>query len=763
MGAGGLAAAAGIGAIVVGLGAAVKIGREAVTAFDAIGKSADTLNLSTDAYQALTLAAAEQGVTESQLETGTRALTERTVELARSQGELFSRLKDTHPELLKQLAVAKDGDARFRLVTAAIQGATTETERNTIAYAAFGEVGLDVTRMLERQEGGFDGLVGRMKETGLVMEEDVIRRAEDLKMEADAAAMAIDLNLKRAFIDLAPVLTGTSNLLADVTGWMREALDGFNDIDDRAIKTIENRAARLEVRLQAQGVNTQTGEMPGNRAFAEEKREFQELLELRAELGDRREGGRQRTFANDRQGLSTDQIDAEIKGYESALESIETAIAARISARSADVGDGFMSSAVKAAIEAEIRADFKVQEEAFKANIRILEDQKTQNAAAAAFEFGSGTETGTGKGTTRPRDNRQQAARFLLQQNDPTLAIKLAQEEINALVEEGLLTEQQGIAAKQEAAQALVNQTPAMKANLELQREWDKVAADQLRTSEKNTEEYEKQTAALAEAIALDAQRFNQAFETPEASRERQLGELDDFASAAADNGTPLDPEAIALATKEIEEGYKRASEAASDFQGTQYAIEDGLMGLIDGTMSFEDAWRGVMRQAIMEVFGVQDTITELAGSLRGMLDDMFGGSGGIGGFIGGLFGAATGGGGGAVAVNHTGRGSYGASGGYRSLNFGGSGIGSALSPGESLSVVQDREMIFQPEQLAAMTGGPSAVYHIDARGADNAGLARLEAMIKQQGGEMRAAQRAMPGQIRSTMRDQFARTGGRP
>ena len=249
LGPGGLAAAAGIGAIALALGGALRISREAVAAFDEIGKRADTLRLSTDGFQALTLAANEEGIAFEKIETGVRALTERQSQLTKGQGELYSRLKDTHPELLKQLAALDSNDDRLRLITQALKNANSETERNTIAYAAFGEAGLEVARMLERQEGGYDGLLDRSREMGIV-EEEAIRRAETYAGEMGELARQIDVNLKQAFVDLAPVMIEAYEFAADVSSGIRDITAAIGEMFD-AIRT-DNSVARGLVNMDAE-------------------------------------------------------------------------------------------------------------------------------------------------------------------------------------------------------------------------------------------------------------------------------------------------------------------------------------------------------------------------------------------------------------------------------------------------------------------------------------------------------------------------------
>ena len=228
MGPVGLAAAAGLGAITVAAGAAMKVAREAVSAFDALGKSADTLQMTTDTLQALKAAATDEGVAFTDVEGAVRSLTKAHSDLVLGSGELYTRLKDTNPQLLEMLRNTTSNDERLRILTGALQAAETQTERNNIAYAAFGESGLGVARMLERQQGGIDGMIAKYREMGLIVREDVIRNAEEMQTKFGLAAEIVDLKLKQAFIDLAPVLVQAVELIADMVLGLSKLLEATN-------------------------------------------------------------------------------------------------------------------------------------------------------------------------------------------------------------------------------------------------------------------------------------------------------------------------------------------------------------------------------------------------------------------------------------------------------------------------------------------------------------------------------------------------------
>ncbi len=245
LGAGGIAAGAAIGGVALAFGAAVRVGKEALDTFAGIGNEADRLGLATETFQAVTAEMEGQGISVSRLETGMAALAERQSQIIDGQGEMVARLKDTHPELLEQLANLDSQEDRLRAVTKALEQAESATERNRIAYAAFGEAGYDLQRVLLSNEGGLDGLIAKGRDLGLVIEEDLIRRSQTLSTEFDVTAKVLDLQLKAAFVDFGPVALEMVRMLADVAAMANRVADGFRNADERSSGFNQGRMADL--------------------------------------------------------------------------------------------------------------------------------------------------------------------------------------------------------------------------------------------------------------------------------------------------------------------------------------------------------------------------------------------------------------------------------------------------------------------------------------------------------------------------------------
>lgn len=317
LGPAGLAGAAGIGAVILGLRAGLRIAREAVAAFDEIGKSADRLALSTDTFQALQQAAAEESV---QWSTAAQALQRYTLvasQAAQGRGSLYTALTTSNPELLRQIQLAETNEQRLRLYTDALREAGSETEFNTLAQAAFGESGLAVAQMLARQQGGIDGMIASARELGVVVDEHLIRRSEEMATEMETASRIMDLNMKQAFIDLAPVLVSSAQLFANIAREVRRLADRFREIEDMSTTGLQERAAELRADLMLMGISSRE-DVEGQRggrdtsllgrlgintrdaALDSADRAFDELEAIEARLAEREAAaGRRRTDDDD--------------------------------------------------------------------------------------------------------------------------------------------------------------------------------------------------------------------------------------------------------------------------------------------------------------------------------------------------------------------------------------------------------------------------------------------------------------------------------
>src|SRR5690606_36089261 len=112
--------------------------------------------------------------------------------------------------------LARDQEARIRLVADAIDRETDASRKAALAAAAFGDSG---TRMVEMLKGGataLDDTSNKARALGIVIDRELIARGEALNDEFATATRVMDLEFKKALIDLAPALIATAQLAGAV-------------------------------------------------------------------------------------------------------------------------------------------------------------------------------------------------------------------------------------------------------------------------------------------------------------------------------------------------------------------------------------------------------------------------------------------------------------------------------------------------------------------------------------------------------------------
>lgn len=240
----GASAAAAVGPVVL-MGAALSKARDAISDFDKIAKSAKATGLNSDFYQELAYGADLAGVSTEELNASMIAFIRNSGLAAVGQGELAGKLKELNPELLKQLQTAKTQEERMRLVADAVKEATSETEKAAIASAAFGRNGAKMVELLKDGAEGFDKTAAAAKELGIIIDRDLLTRAEEMNDQLSTASRIMDAELKKALIDLAPFLVSTARLAAGVAAEFAKVVDSMRDLENQSTRGLNNQLAEL--------------------------------------------------------------------------------------------------------------------------------------------------------------------------------------------------------------------------------------------------------------------------------------------------------------------------------------------------------------------------------------------------------------------------------------------------------------------------------------------------------------------------------------
>lgn len=661
----GVGAAAGIAGIFIGLQAAVRVGKEAVSTFAEIGKTAERLGIAAESYQALTAEAEAQGVANTQLETGLRALQERQSQIIAQQGELYTRLKDTNPELLTQLQALDNNEDRLRAVSKALGEAKTETDRLRIAYAAFGESGAEVSRVLLATDGDMDKLIDKGKALGLVIDEDLVRNSEALAVEMDVAAKVLDLQLKQAFIDFAPAALDMLRWLGDLAREARDFAEAFRDASDRTDDFRERQLQRqsaLFVRRGASESRIRDAQQGGAPLTLDDFPDsFRKLLpglqrdidafneavtlSIRSSMQDRVE-----EYGRSLAGMTTEALTAELDRIEAQIEERQQS-GAGLRIGGVDLSDaGIELEAQRAQVRA-LKEGATAREAAAIATRKQLEaEQKLKDQKAAAD-----------KAERERLALRRQAATLLAELGDATLALAIKEEELTKQVAANFITQEQadqaltvyrdkltGVTEATERWMDVVegSRTEVQTVEKAIQDLNDDLAKGVFGEAAESAELYIAALKALTEALNLAKEAEKEATDEFKAAAEirdklaevRRAAMTDQELLAAEEERVRQIVESGNLSREEATEYLRAYSEELRKARG-QVSLLERAESLLDGIMNgriktTEDLGRAISAMII-------DLVRQYA-----LAQAQMGGGQGFGGFLQGVLGGIFGGGG---------------------------------------------------------------------------------------------------------------------
>jgi hypothetical protein len=194
-------------------------------AADKLGDLADAANsigLTTTALQELRYAAQLSGVQQDVLQQSLVVLSKNLGDAAMGGSAAKKSLEGLNLSAAQLSAVPLE--EALGMIADRIAAVENPMQRATLAADLFGKSGVKMINMLSQ---GSDGLA-RMREEaqamGVVIDESVIKKAEDAGDQLDAMSMVISSNLTVALITIAPLLISAAQAIAGLSSAAREFL-----------------------------------------------------------------------------------------------------------------------------------------------------------------------------------------------------------------------------------------------------------------------------------------------------------------------------------------------------------------------------------------------------------------------------------------------------------------------------------------------------------------------------------------------------------
>lgn len=237
---------AAIGALIGGAVMVTKtmwdMGRAAMQAAGEIADTATRIGVSTDALQEWRYVAVKSG---EDAKAADQALSSFAEKLALAGSQLNKQaVKDFgaigfSPEQLKSF---KSTEEALDAVIDRISDLKSESDRAAIADR------LGLGPLVVAVRGGADEIASLRDEArllGAVMDADVVKRGAEAQQQFETLSRVIDVQLKTAFIDLAPAIIKAIELVAKLAQDLNAALDQWRRLDERTGRGLQSERAKL--------------------------------------------------------------------------------------------------------------------------------------------------------------------------------------------------------------------------------------------------------------------------------------------------------------------------------------------------------------------------------------------------------------------------------------------------------------------------------------------------------------------------------------
>lgn len=300
MGPAGAAAAIGIGALALGFTKIVTSSRDAARSIAEIGDAARRAGIDVEAFQELQLVADRNRISVDALTDGIKELNLRADEFIFTgvgpAAEAFQRLGFTAEELKEKL---KNPSELLVEIVERLQDFDRAAQIRIADELFGGTAGERFVELIDRGADNIRLIVEESRELGLILEDEVVKRAEELDSELTKAAQTVDRNLKRALIEAAPAAQALSEFLATALAGFSSLIDLTRQVEDQAtvrvqtqLNTLLNERFELLGKIEDLEVRTQRDSRfePQLKTARDDLERIDEDIRRRRDVLDRRNG-----------------------------------------------------------------------------------------------------------------------------------------------------------------------------------------------------------------------------------------------------------------------------------------------------------------------------------------------------------------------------------------------------------------------------------------------------------------------------------------
>ena len=243
----------------IAAGAVVAAVKDVTAAMDEIGKKADAIGIGTDALQELRAAAVSAGVSQGGLDKALEQLSKRLGEAEQGTGTAVKALESMG--LTAQELTGIPLDQALGVIADRFAKLQNATDRTAAATQLFGREGVAMVNVLKGGASELEKSRQRFRDLGVVIDEELIRNAEEMQDRFDAASTVIGAQFSTVLGRLAPLLVRAAEnaaslaiAIADIVDAVDDFVSGNDSVDIAIRETVKsmNAEIRASQALEAQ-------------------------------------------------------------------------------------------------------------------------------------------------------------------------------------------------------------------------------------------------------------------------------------------------------------------------------------------------------------------------------------------------------------------------------------------------------------------------------------------------------------------------------
>lgn len=230
---------------ILSLAGALGGAKAAMAEFSKTADVSQRLGVSAERLQELRFAAEQSGMAMDNFDVAFRRFIRRSSEAAKGTGAAKDAFKELGIQLRDNEGRLKDSDKLLKEVADKLQQVKNPADKLRLAFKLFDTDGSAMVNVLAQGSQGLDDFAQKARDLGIVVDEHIIKRSQELQTEFETATRILDLQFKVALINLAPIMVGIAERAARLAGDIRGLIDSMRDLENQGSQSLDGRMRSL--------------------------------------------------------------------------------------------------------------------------------------------------------------------------------------------------------------------------------------------------------------------------------------------------------------------------------------------------------------------------------------------------------------------------------------------------------------------------------------------------------------------------------------